>query len=58
MSNVFQDEVKHLWNLQGDTSFSIDWATGLEPIGNDRNGLIWIYKPGYDFREEMLGRIV
>ena len=58
LSNVFQDEVKHLWNLQGDTSFAIDWAIGLEPIGNDDDGLIWVYKPGYDFREEMLGMIV
>ena len=58
LSLSFKDEVKHLWNLQGDTSFSIDWATGLEPIGNNENGLIWTYHPGYDSRERMLGKVI
>jgi DNA repair photolyase len=58
LSNSFRDEVKHLWNLMGDTSFSIDWAAGLRPVGQDRDGLVWVYDPKYDFREEMLRRVV
>ena len=47
-------EVKKLWNLNGDTSFSLEHAAGLDVVGQDKDGLIWTFRKGYDHREEML----
>lgn len=58
LSATFKAEVKQLWNLQGDTSFSIDWASGLQPAGQDKDGLVWVYRSGFDSREAMLERVL
>jgi DNA repair photolyase len=47
-------EVKHLWNLEGNVAYSHRWATGLTPIGRDEDGLIWMYTPGTDYREQLI----
>lgn len=58
LSPTFKSEVKQLWNITGDTSFSLDHAAGLMPVGQDQDGLVWIFKKDYDFREEMLKKII
>lgn len=58
LSETLKDEVKHLWNLQGNNSYSMDWGAGLEPMGVDREGLRWIFDPSKDFRQEMLEAIL
>ncbi len=55
LSDSIRNEVWKSWNLEGNPSFNLDWAQGLEPIGYDGNGdRIWIYRPESDFREELL----
>jgi hypothetical protein len=49
-----RDEVKLLWNLEGNMAYSHRWAAGLSPIGRDEDGLIWMYKPGVDYREQLI----
>jgi DNA repair photolyase len=58
LSPVFKGEVKHLWNLSGDLSFALDHAAGLKPVGQDGDGLIWVFDKKYDGREEMLRRVI
>ena len=58
LSNSIRTEVRQLWNLTGDTSFSLDWAAGLRIAGSNSEGLIWTYDKTYDDREKMLGRII
>ena len=58
LSSVFKNEVKQLWNICGDTSFSLDHAAGLLPVGQDQDGLVWAFDKDHDFREEMLRRVI
>jgi DNA repair photolyase len=54
LTDALRDEVKHLWNLEGNVAYSHRWATGLTPIGRDEDGLIWTYAPGPDYREQLI----
>lgn len=58
LSESMMFQVKELWNLQGNNSYSIDWAVGLEPYGKDNDGLVWKFTEGADYREEMLQKIL
>jgi hypothetical protein len=55
LSDALRLQVRQLWNLGGsNTAYSLQWVAGLEPIGNDADGLIWAYRPKNDFREELV----
>lgn len=58
LSPSLEGEVHHLWNIQGNNAYSIDWAQGLVPVGSDDGGLVWAYKKDYDFRMDMLHSII
>lgn len=55
LSESLQREVKGLWNLFGNTTYSPEWAQGLIPTGVDREGMLtWKYEPEEDFRMKIL----
>ena len=54
LSEDIKIEVKRLWNVQGDVAWFINWAKGIETYGSDQDGLIWMYKDDYDFREKII----
>jgi len=58
LSPAFKNEVKQLWNLSGDISFSLDHAAGLIPVGQDKDGLLWTFDSSKDFRQEMLEKLI
>jgi len=47
-------DVKELWNLGGNVAYSHRWAQGLTPVGRDEDGLIWVYDPEIDYRENLI----
>lgn len=55
LSNSLREEVKILWNGEGNASWPIYWGVGITPVGQDRDGVIWNYNPDFDFREYQLG---
>lgn len=55
LSPALEAEVQSLWNLDGNASYFINWSPGIEPVGYDRHGIVWAYKPGTDFRTALLG---
>ena len=54
LSEAIEQEVKHLWNMEGNDAYSHGWAAGIVPVGSDRDGLIWKYEEQDDFRERIL----
>lgn len=45
LTPALRKEVHALWNCQGNTAYSLEWADGLIPVGQDRNGLVWQNRP-------------
>lgn len=45
LTQALHKEVHNLWNCQGNTAYSIEWADGLVPAGQNQHGLIWEYCP-------------
>jgi len=54
LSEPLYKSVKALWNMRGNTAYSIDWVPGLVPAGWDPDGVVWKYEPRTDFRRKML----
>ena len=54
LSEVLEQEVHELWNMEGNTAYSIHWAQGLIPVGWDDHGVVWSYIPKVDKRERLL----
>ena len=54
LTNDLRSEVHQLWNLEGNVAYSHRWAVGLTPVGRDEDGLIWMYKPGVDYRQQLI----
>lgn len=53
LTEELREEVKLLWNLQGNTAYSHRWSRGLSPCGRDEDGLLWRWKDS-DYREDLL----
>jgi hypothetical protein len=54
LTNDLEQQVHELWNMEGNTAYSIHWAQGLVPVGWDENGLVWTYLSNIDERKKML----
>jgi DNA repair photolyase len=54
LSPALELETHKLWNIDGNDAYGVGWAEGLTAVGQDRDGLIWIWKPQQDFRENVL----
>ena len=54
LSEVLEQDVHELWNMEGNTAYSIHWAQGLIPVGWDDHGVVWTYLPKVDKRERLL----
>lgn len=53
LSMRLRAEVRLLWNGEGDAAWPIYWGKGLEPIGQDEDGVVWRFVDNHDFREEL-----
>jgi DNA repair photolyase len=53
LSEKLKCQVKRLWNLEGNASYFINWARGIEPVGRDQDGIVWVWNSNSDFREEL-----
>ena len=60
LSKVLEEEVKELWNLEGNASYFVNWGRGIEPCGHDEHGILWHYRenPEADFRYKVLEGVV
>jgi len=61
LSSSIRNEVKQIWNLDGNAAWFLDWVPGIEPAGLDMDGRIWRYNRGdgaTDFRFERLKSIL
>ncbi len=57
LSDTLHRDVKGLWNLEGNSAYFINWATGIEPYGRNEDGIVWC-KSKVDFRENVLKCII
>ena len=60
LSKVLEEEVKELWNLEGNASYFVNWGRGIEPCGHDEHGILWHYRenPEADFRYSILEGVI
>lgn len=58
LSESLRLEVKELWSGGGNSAYSHYWAQGLTAMGNDEDGIVWIYKSKDDFRTKLLENIL
>lgn len=60
LSKVLEEEVKELWNLEGNASYFVNWGRGIEPCGHDDHGILWHYRggPEADFRYNILEGVI
>lgn len=58
LTETLKQEVKELWNLQGNVAYSHRWAPGIVPAGIDENGIIWRHSPDEDYRETLLNSLL
>lgn len=60
LSKTLEEEVKELWNLEGNASYFVNWGRGIEPCGHDEHGILWHYReaPEADFRYKILEGVV
>lgn len=59
LTPVLRNEVKELWNLNGNIAYSHKWASKLIPVGKDENGLIWKYDvQQLDYRYQLLNNLI
>jgi DNA repair photolyase len=54
LSPSLELDVHQLWNVEGNNAYSPSWGQGIVPVGWDRDGVIWKYKPNDDFRKDLL----
>ena len=54
LSDALELAVHQLWNCEGNESYGVGWAAGIEPEGLDEDGMVWAYRPTKDFRRELL----
>ena len=56
LSATLEEEVKELWNLEGNAAYFVNWGRGIEPCGHDDEGVLWHYKGDldHDFRYSIL----
>lgn len=56
LSKTLEEEVKELWNLEGNASYFVNWGRGIEPYGHDEHGILWHYRENRDedFRYKIL----
>lgn len=57
LSPKLKTEVKGLWNLDGNSSYYVNWGAGVEPYGRDEDGIVWSYKEKIDHRLDVLNGI-
>lgn len=58
LSEALKLEVHQLWNIEGKSAYSHVWAAGMEAVGWDENGIVWMHSPETDFREELLEGLI
>ena len=58
LSDSLENDVHHLWNMEGNSAYSHSWSAGLLNCGWDQYGMRWKYSPEKDFREEILDNIL
>jgi DNA repair photolyase len=54
LTEELRQEVKRLWNLEGNVAYSHRWAAGMIPCGRDEDGLIWKWMSDNDYRETLI----
>lgn len=58
LSEVLKDEVHHLWNMEGNNAYSHAWCQGIEPMGHDEDGIVWMYVKESDHRKDLLEAVL
>lgn len=58
LSDRLKQEVKRLWNVDGNNSYAVNWAAGIEPCGYDEDGIVWQYNKQVDHRKDLLKSIM
>jgi len=54
LTNDLEQQVHELWNMEGNTAYSIHWAQGMVSVGWDEDGIVWSYIADVDERKKML----
>ena len=54
LSTKLKEEVKRLWNLEGNSAYYVNWGAGIEPYGRNSDGLVWHHKKEIDHRLDVL----
>jgi DNA repair photolyase len=54
LSERLKRDVHMLWNVQGNHAYAPNWAAGIEPCGQDRDGIVWYYNKKIDHRMDLL----
>lgn len=58
LSDSLVEEVKMLWNGVGDAAWPIFWGRGITPMGHDEDGVVYVFKNDYDFRQDLIEGII
>jgi len=56
LRDTLKHEVHQLWNCEGLDAYSHSWARGLEAVGSDSSGLVWVWHDT-DFRLDLYDNI-
>jgi len=48
LTESLEREVQELWNFEGNEAYSCGWASGIESVGWDKNGIVWNYSSKED----------
>lgn len=59
LSKALQSEVHRLWNCEGNYAYSHSWSIGMDAVGSDEGGLVWMFRKDYhDYRRKMLEAMI
>ena len=59
LSENLKTEVHQLWNGEGSlVAYSSTWSAGIEPIGMNKDGIIFCYNKKIDHRLELLNNLI
>lgn len=57
LSEALEREVHELWNIEGNTAYSVRWAQGMIPVGWDEDGIVWAYSRKTDERRNLINSL-
>ena len=57
LSESIRKEVQGLWNLTGNIAFQVAWGRGIEPVSQDKDGIVWAFNRRTDFRRDVVTNV-